>query len=328
MIELKNISKTYKIAKRETGFFGAFKSLFLRKFEYKQALKEANIKIDKGEIVGYIGPNGAGKSTTIKIMSGILTPDNNGGTCVINGFVPWKDRVKYVREIGAVFGQRSNLSWDVPVIDSFNLLKEIYKIDEQEYKKTLENLCEKLELKELLDRPLRQLSLGQKMKCEIAGALLHQPKILFLDEPTIGLDSVSKLAVRSFIKQINQETNVTIILTTHDMNDIEAVTNRIILVGKGQILFDGDFAEIKKRYSKVKVIELEFESEYENVEVEGYQILKHNKNTAVYKVENEDFKLTSFIEDVEKNFKISDINVKGVDLEEVISNLYKEFEIW
>ncbi len=327
MIEVNNISKTYKISKREKGFFGAFKSLFARKYEHKQALKDASFLIKEGEIVGYIGPNGAGKSTTIKIMSGILTPDDNGGTCVINGFVPWKNRVKYVKHIGAVFGQRSNLSWDVPIIDSFLLLKEIYKIPENEFNETLELLSEKLDLKELLHRPLRQLSLGQKMKCEIASALLHRPKILFLDEPTIGLDSVSKLAVRNFIKEINKETNVTIILTTHDMNDIEAVTNRIILIGKGQILFDGDFAEIKKRYSKVKTIEVEFEKDYENIELEGYQLLKHNKTSAVYKSEKENFKLTKFIEIVEKKFKISDINITGIELEEVISNLYKEFEI-
>jgi ABC-2 type transport system ATP-binding protein len=327
LIELKNISKTYKISKREKGFFGALKSLFARKYEHKQALKDASFSIKEGEIVGYIGPNGAGKSTTIKIMSGILTPDDNCGTCLINGFIPWKNRVKYVKHIGAVFGQRSNLSWDVPIIDSFLLLKEIYKIPENEFYETLEKLSTKLDLKELLNRPLRQLSLGQKMKCEIAAALLHRPKILFLDEPTIGLDSVSKLAVRNFIKEINKETNVTIILTTHDMNDIEAVTNRIILIGKGQILFDGDFEQIKKRYSKIKTIEVEFEKDYDNVEIEGYELLKHNKTSAVYKSEKENFKLTKFIELIEKKFKISDINITGIELEEIISNLYREFEI-
>lgn len=327
MIELKNISKTYKIAQRQNGFFGSLISLFHRKYQNKQALKNASFSIKEGEIVGYIGPNGAGKSTTIKIMCGILVPDNNGGTCVINGHTPWKDRIKYVKNIGAVFGQRSNLSWDVPVYDSFLLLKEIYNVPQDEFEKTLETLTQKLDLKEVLQKPLRQLSLGQKMKCEIAAALLHKPKILFLDEPTIGLDSVSKLAVRNFIKEINKETNVTVILTTHDMKDIEAITDRIILIGKGQILYDGSFEEIKKKYSKVKRIEVEFEKEYENVEIEGYELLKHDKTIAVYKNDLKEFKLTSFIEIVSRNFKVSDVNVSGVEIEEVISSLYKEYEI-
>ena len=328
MIELNNISKTYKIAERNKGFFGAFKSLFFRKYKYKQALKNASFKINEGEIVGYIGPNGAGKSTTIKIMCGILTPDNNGGTCEINGFVPWKEREKYVKHIGAVFGQRSNLSWDVPIIDSFQLLKEIYKIPNEMYESNLERLTTQLDIKDLLNIPLRQLSLGQKMRCEIAAALLHSPKVLFLDEPTIGLDSVSKLAVRNFIKTINKETNVTVILTTHDMNDIEALIDRVILIGKGQVLYDGPFVDIKNKYSKIKNIEVQFEQPQENVCLEGYEIVKQNHTSAVFKSDKENFKLTTFISDIEKKYKVSDVNVAGIEIEEVIASLYKEFGIW
>lgn len=244
MITMEHVSKSYKIAKRNAGFGEACKALFHREYEEIHALNDVSFTIQDGEMVGYIGPNGAGKSSTIKILSGILTPDS--GTCVINGRIPWKDRIAHVREIGVVFGQRSQLWWDVPVIDSFELLKDIYTISEQTYRSNLEELTELLDLGELLRSPARQLSLGQRMRCEIAASLLHSPKILFLDEPTIGLDAVSKLAVRDFIRRQNETHGTTVILTTHDMQDIEALTSRIILVGKGQILLDGTLEDIKK----------------------------------------------------------------------------------
>jgi len=271
MIRLDNVSKTYKVACREKGLVNAFKSLFKRKYKTIEALKNVSFTVNEGEIVGYIGPNGAGKSTTIKIMTGIISPTS--GNCEINGFNPAKDRQKYVREIGAVFGQRSNLAWDVPVIDSYELLKDIYRISDSEYEKNLKNLTEKLDLTGLLNLPLRQLSLGQRMRCEIAGALLHSPKILFLDEPTIGLDSISKLKVREFIKQMNKETKLTVILTTHDMNDIDALTNRIILIGKGQKLYDGSFEAIKEEYSKSVLVKVQMAEPYEKVEIKGYETL-------------------------------------------------------
>ena len=218
MIQLEGVSKTYKIAKRTTGLMSAAKSLFHREFTTVEALKDISFSIGAGEIVGYIGPNGAGKSTTIKIMSGILVPDT--GTCTIMGYTPWKNRTDYVKNIGVVFGQRSQLWWDVPVMDSFELLKDIYKVPQQEYKTTIDLLIETLELQDLIHSPVRQLSLGQRMRCEIAASLIHNPKILFLDEPTIGLDAVSKIAVRQFVKLINKEKGVSVILTTHDMNDI------------------------------------------------------------------------------------------------------------
>ena len=195
-------------------------------------------------MVGYIGPNGAGKSSTIKILSGILTPDS--GRALVDGRIPYQDRISHVREIGVVFGQRSQLWWDVPVIDSFSLLKDIYDISAVTYKQSLEELTALLDLSELLRSPVRQLSLGQRMRCEIAASLLHRPRILFLDEPTIGLDAVSKLAVRDFIKRQNKEHGTTVILTTHDMQDIEALAGRIILIGKGKILMDGTLADIQK----------------------------------------------------------------------------------
>lgn len=243
MIKVEHVCKTYKVSKREAGFKAAYKALFHKEYDEIKALEDVSFTIGDGEMVGYIGPNGAGKSSTIKILSGILTPES--GKCEIDGRTPWKDRIEHVRQIGVVFGQRSQLWWDVPVIDSFELLKDIYSVDINVYKHNLEELTFLLNLSELLKTPTRQLSLGQRMRCEIAASLLHNPKILFLDEPTIGLDAVSKLAVREFILKMNQTHGTTVILTTHDMQDIEALTNRIILIGKGKILLDGTIDDIK-----------------------------------------------------------------------------------
>ncbi|MDE7417325.1 MAG: ATP-binding cassette domain-containing protein [Lachnospiraceae bacterium] len=243
MIAMEHVCKSYKIAKRNAGFGEACKALFHREYEVIHALNDVSFTIHDGEMVGYIGPNGAGKSSTIKILSGILTPDS--GTVLVDGRVPFKNRIDHVREIGVVFGQRSQLWWDVPVIDSFELLKDIYLISDSQYKHSLDELTELLNLAELLRSPARQLSLGQRMRCEIAASLLHQPRILFLDEPTIGLDAVSKLAVRDFILKQNQTHKTTVILTTHDMQDIESLTQRILLIGKGQILMDGSLDDIR-----------------------------------------------------------------------------------
>ena len=243
MIAMEHVCKSYKIAKRNAGFVEACKALFHREYEVIHALNDVSFTIHDGEMVGYIGPNGAGKSSTIKILSGILTPDS--GTVLVDGHVPYKNRIDHVREIGVVFGPRSQLWWDVPVIDSFELLKDIYSISDACYRQSLEELTELLNLSELLRSPARQLSLGQRMRCEIAASLLHRPRILFLDEPTIGLDAVSKLAVRDFILRQNQTHKTTVILTTHDMQDIESLTSRILLIGKGQILMDGSLDDIK-----------------------------------------------------------------------------------
>ncbi len=326
MITLENVSKTYKVACREKGLWGAFKSLFKRKYKTIEALKNVSFTINEGEIVGYIGPNGAGKSTTIKIMTGIISPTS--GNCQINGYNPFKDRQKYVREIGAVFGQRSNLAWDVPVIDSYELLRDIYKIPQSEYEKNLSTLSEKLDLGEILNHPLRQLSLGQRMRCEIAGALLHSPKILFLDEPTIGLDSISKLKVREFIKEMNRETGLTVILTTHDMNDIDALTNRIILIGKGQKLYDGSFDAIKQEYSKSVLVKVQMSKQYDSVSIKGYETIGIEGNEVTLKnLPETTFSYVKLVQELEKNYEIVDISTKALELEEIIYSLYKEYEL-
>ncbi len=244
MIEVKDLRKTFRVARRDAGFAQAAKALFHREYDLIHALDGISFSIRDGEMVGYIGPNGAGKSSTIKILSGILTPDS--GQCLVNGRVPWKERTRHVREIGVVFGQRTQLWWDVPVIDSFELLKDIYAIPPETYRINVDELTQLLDLSDLLRTPARMLSLGQRMRCEIAGSLLHSPKLLFLDEPTIGLDAVSKLAVREFIRRLNQERRTTVLLTTHDMQDIEALASRILLIGKGKILLDGGLEDIRR----------------------------------------------------------------------------------
>lgn len=326
IIEFENICKDFKISVREKGIKGALKNLFKPQYKIVHALDNVSFSVEQGDIVGYIGPNGAGKSTTIKIMSGILNPSS--GNCYIDGYVPWKDRKNYVKNIGVVFGQRSQLWWDVPVIESFELLKDIYKIDKKTYDENLELLTKTLNLNEILTRPLRQLSLGQKMKCELAGALLHKPKILFLDEPTIGLDAVTKLAVRDFIKKINKEWGTTIILTTHDMNDIEALTNKIILIGRGKILYNGSFSAIKEKYGASKTINVQFSKSYDKVELEGYDVVSHNQNTAVLKnLDNVDFHVTDFMAKISEKYEIVDFSIQNLSVDEILAKLYKEYKL-
>jgi len=326
LIQFNNICKDFKISVRKKGFKNVILNFFKREHKTINALKNVSFEIEEGDIVGYIGPNGAGKSTTIKIMSGILTPTS--GECSIMGYCPWKDRRQYVKNIGVVFGQRSQLWWDVPIIDSFELLKDIYKIPNKEYNETLNELIETLNLKELLNRPLRQLSLGQKMKCELAGSLLHRPKLLFLDEPTIGLDAVTKLSVRKFIQQINQKWGTTIILTTHDMSDIEALTNKIILIGRGQILYNGSFSAIKQKYDNIKQIEIEFKHEYENLEFQNYEVVSHNKNMATIKnLPNVAFNTKDFINEISQKYEIVDFSVKSISVDEILAKLYTELDL-
>lgn len=265
MIVMENVTKTYRVAKRNAGFKEACKSLFSREYQEIRALDGVSFTIGDGEIVGYMGPNGAGKSSTIKILSGILTPDS--GVCSVDGRVPWKDRKAHVARIGVVFGQRSQLWWDIPVIDSFELLRDIYSVPKALYTQNLEELTELLQLSELLKTPTRQLSLGQRMRCEVAASLLHSPKILFLDEPTIGLDAVSKLAVRDFVKRQNREHGTTVILTTHDMQDISALAQRVILIGKGQILLDGTLDDIRREGGNAQDIDQAVANLYKRLDI-------------------------------------------------------------
>lgn len=324
MIELGHISKTFRVAKRNSGMGEALKALFHREYSYVHALSDISFKIADGEMVGYIGPNGAGKSSTIKVMSGILTPDS--GECRIDGLTPWKDRRRHVANIGVVFGQRSQLWWDVPVIDSFELLRDVYEVDNALYRRNLDELTELLGLAEILRTPTRQLSLGQRMRCEIAASLIHSPNILFLDEPTIGLDAVSKIAVREFIKSLNREKGTTVILTTHDMQDIEALTERILLIGKGRILLDGSLDELKQRNSKTKKITVSY-SKGRFSPSSGITLLSDKNGRAEFSVDSDVIGVSGAIEALIRNAEITDISVTGTTADELVVSLYKEFAI-
>jgi viologen exporter family transport system ATP-binding protein len=325
MIAVEGLCKTFKVAKRSAGFNAAVKAMFRREYIEIEALKEVSFNIHEGEVVGYIGPNGAGKSTTIKVMSGILLPDK--GKCSIMGRTPWNERIAHVKNIGVVFGQRSQLWWDVPVIDSFELLRDIYQIPAGEYRKNAEMLIETLDLKNIMNNPVRQLSLGQRMRCEIAASLLHSPRILFLDEPTIGLDAVSKIAVRRFIKSINREKKVTVILTTHDMNDIEALANRILLIGKGRILYDGDLESLKSRFGTNKTITIDFAENSKLPDIVGTKLLSWSSERASLLVDIKQKKVSEVIATLSETLELLDVTVENPPIEELVVQLYREYQI-
>ncbi|QMV41359.1 ABC transporter ATP-binding protein [Cohnella cholangitidis] len=255
-IDVHQLRKQFKVQKNREGLKGAIQDLFKREHTEVTAVKDISFQIPQGEICGYIGENGAGKSTTIKMLTGILVPTS--GKLVVNGYVPYKDREKFVQEIGVVFGQRSQLWWDIGVIESFRLLRKVYRVSEADFRHRLDELVETLQLQDLLNRPVRKLSLGQRMRCELVAALLHNPSILFLDEPTIGLDIVVKTEIREFLKRLNKEQGTTILLTTHDLQDIEALCSRVIMLDDGRIIYDGGLDELKSRWGKGREVQFQF----------------------------------------------------------------------
>jgi len=324
MIVLRNINKSFRVAKRQSGLGNAVKALFSREHERVHALQDVSFTITEGETVGYIGPNGAGKSTTIKILCGILTPDN--GFCEVNGLVPWKQRLRHVRDIGVVFGQRSQLWWDVPVIDSFELIRDIYKVDTALYKRNLDEMVELLDLSEIIKTPTRNLSLGQRMRCELVASLLHSPKILFLDEPTIGLDAVSKIAVRGFIKKLNAEHKTTIILTTHDMLDIEAITERILLIGKGRILLDGTMLELQKRFSGERKLIVDYNGKAPALSSD-MTLVEQKDGRIIISFDPEELPVSDAITYISAQVEVIDLSVSGITAEQMVAALYKEYKV-
>jgi len=324
MIQLQNINKSFKVAKRKAGLGRAVKALVSREHEIVRALQDVSFTVADGEMVGYIGPNGAGKSTTIKIMCGILTPDS--GTCLVDGRVPWRERIAHVKDIGVVFGQRSQLWWDVPVDDSFALIRDIYKVDETLYRKNRDELVELLDLSEILKTPARSLSLGQRMRCELAASLLHSPKTLFLDEPTIGLDAVSKIAVRQFIRERNRESGTTVILTTHDMQDIEALTQRILLIGRGKILLDGSLQALKQQTDACKTLIFEY-SGSEPMLCPGMTATEQRPGRLTAALDPAVCAVSEAIAHVAAQVEMQDISVSGISTEELVAKLYREYQI-
>ena len=324
-IKVDSITKTFKVAKRNSGLKAALKSFFKREYKEVEAVKNISFEIEKGEIVGYIGPNGAGKSTTIKMLSGILLPTS--GTITVNNLDPIKNRKKYVSKIGVVFGQRSQLAFDIPAEDTFDLLKDIYKLDNTEYQETKKNLIKLLGIEEVIKKPVRTLSLGERMRCEIASSLLHKPEILFLDEPTIGLDAISKKIVRDFIKKINKEDKVTVILTTHDMNDIEALAKRIILIGNGEILYDGNIKTLKTKYGSYKNIKIYTKDKINNQKIKG--IVKKTKKDDHYNfiIDSNIISISNFLSKLTKEYSIDDIEIDNESIDEVILKLYEDYSL-
>jgi ABC-2 type transport system ATP-binding protein len=322
-IVVEELVKTFYVAVRTAGLVGALAGLVKRQYRAVTALAGINFTIEPGELVGYIGPNGAGKSTTIKILSGILVPTS--GRCEVNGIVPWKERERHVARIGVVFGQRTQLWWDLPVIESFDLLKAIYRIPSAEYSKTRDELIALLQLERLLDIPVRQLSLGQRMRCDLAASLLHLPDILFLDEPTIGLDAVSKLAVRDFVKRVNREQGVTVILTTHDMDDIEALCDRIMVIGGGTILSDGSLERLRATVSGERRLIVDLLQPDEPFYEETARLVAREGSRVYLAFDPADIATAELIARITARHTVKDLLVENPPIEQLIARLYVQY---
>src|SRR3989338_1076912 len=321
VIIVKNLKKTYKTHNREQGLLNAIKSLVHRKYEYKEALKGISFEGEEGEILGLIGPNGAGKSTVIKALSGVLFPSS--GEVNVLGFIPWKDRIKYVKHIGVVFGQKEQLWWDIPAIDTFYLHKDLYEIDEKEFVKRLNEMVKVLQIEDIMKTPVRDLSLGERMKCKIVAALLHNPRLVFLDEPTIGLDIIAKERLVDFIKDINKKYNTTFIITTHDMQDIERLCKRIIIINHGEIIYEGFLEHIKDKYLKKKLIDVKFESQKSDFNLKGCKILNKTKYEIKIELNLEKNSIRNLVDYLLTNFEIVDITVQDPTIEEIIKTIYQ-----
>ncbi|MDO4357157.1 MAG: ATP-binding cassette domain-containing protein [Clostridia bacterium] len=314
-IVAENLGKRYKLYRR--------KGLLRREAVYKQALDGVSFQLNEGELVGYIGPNGAGKSTTVKILSGILTPDE--GRCTVMGVTPWQQRMRHVGHIGVVFGQKSQLWWDLPVRDSFELLKDIYRVPPDDYRASLKQLTELLRLDEIWDTPVRQLSLGQRMRADLAASLLHRPKILFLDEPTIGLDAVTKLTVRNFISQINRERGVTVILTTHDMDDVEALCSRVILIGGGKIMMDGDIGDLRRGHDE-RIMQCRTQRPLPDALPLPARCAHMNDGRAQLRFSPEQLPAAELIDYLNRNFGLLDVTVDNLPIDEIVARVYGELD--
>ncbi|EKQ52244.1 MULTISPECIES: ATP-binding cassette domain-containing protein [unclassified Clostridium] len=328
MIEVENLKKEFRMNKKYPGFKGAIKSFFSKEYTNKVAVDNISFKINDGEIVGYIGANGAGKSTTIKMMTGILTPTS--GKVLVNGKVPYKDRQDNAKNVGVVFGQKTQLWWDLPLSETFSLLKDIYEVEEEEYKKRMEFLNEVLDLEPFMLSPVRTLSLGQRMRADLAAAFIHNPKVIYLDEPTIGLDVVVKDKVRKAIKKINEDYETTVILTTHDLNDIEELCNRIIIIDSGRLIYDGGLKEIKEKYGYMTNIEIQMKQKIELDEVEYIKELDEenikldiNENKLTVTFNKNNTSTTEIIGRLMEKSNIIDFSVNETSIEEIVKKIYR-----
>jgi len=322
IIEVDGITKIYRQYKRFPGLAGAVRSLFTRQYTEETAVHNIRFSIEEGEAVGYLGPNGAGKSTMIKMMTGILVPTE--GALRVMGNVPHLSRKTNARQLGVVFGQRSQLWWDLPVLDSFDLHRSIYKLGERQYRDNVELCTELLGLADFLDKPVRQLSLGQRMRVEIAMSLLHEPRVLFLDEPTIGLDIVAKDHIREFLRTVNREKKVTIILTTHDMKDIEAICPRILVVNKGNLVYDGTVASLRQTLGNEQQVTIDFRHDPGEVDVEGLTLIEDEGVRKTFLTSRGGTAVFELISRMAQRYPVEDVSLEGADIDSVIRRLYQQ----
>ncbi|KEK21694.1 ABC transporter ATP-binding protein [Bacillus gaemokensis] len=329
VIEVQGLRKEFTAYSSRPGLKGAFRDLLNRNYKIVPAVNDVSFTVKQGEMVGYIGENGAGKSTTIKMLTGILTPTS--GQITVNGMNPHKQREEFVRTIGVVFGQRSQLWWDIAVQESFRLLKKVYGVSDKQYKEHMEHVIETLDIGPLLDKPVRKLSLGQRMRCELAAALIHNPPLLFLDEPTIGLDVLVKLKIREFLKEMNERYKTTILLTTHDITDIEALCERVIMLDEGNIMYDGSLEKLRSQWGAEKEIHFQFISpvSYQQLSMimpDSHVVWSEAKeeHTWIAKIPNEEVIISMLISKVVQAFQIKDLKINEVSTEEIIRNIYEE----
>ena len=321
-IVVEDLVKTFRVAERQPGMWGAIRGVVHRRHRVVRALDGVSFSLNPGELVGYIGPNGAGKSTTVKVLSGILVPDS--GRCEVLGRTPWRERIPTVRQIGVVFGQRTQLWWDLPVIESFDLLRDVYRVPPDKYVRTRDELIALLNLEDFLNVPVRQLSLGERGRCDLAAALLHSPRLLFLDEPTIGLDAVSKLAVRDFVKRLNRERGVTIILTTHDMDDIEALCTRVMVIGKGRVLSDGKLEDLRSRVTRERWLTVDLVEEDGDFSDPDVTLISREGRRVRLGFDPCRISAADLIGRVAARHAIRDLFVENPPIEEIVARLYSE----
>lgn len=321
IVEVKKLKKVYRINCRPKGLPGHIANLFVPKYRYKRAVDGIDISIKPGEAVGFIGANGAGKSTTIKMLCGILAQTEGSITSL--GYNPHKERKHYVANIGAVFGQKSQLAWDLPVIDSFDLLQKIYRIPKDEYKKKLDQFTDLLQMEEFIEQPVRQLSLGQKMRAEIAASLLHSPKLVFLDEPTIGLDVVAKERIREFVRHINRDLGVTIIFTTHDMQDIEKTCDRLIIIDEGKKIYDGSVDGIKKEFGGERRLIVQFKKDESISGLDNITIIDKKNHIKEFHFESSRVEIKDLIQDLLSRYDVVDLNISEPEIEDIVREIYE-----
>ena len=322
IIQVTNLSKHFRVQKYHRGFLSTLRNLTTREYHLVKAVDEISFHVNPGELVGYLGPNGAGKSTTIKMLTGLLVPTE--GEVIVNGFTPWKDRQRYVAGIGAVFGQRTTLWWDLPVIESLELLQYIYRVPQGRFQHNLAEYRRMLDLDVFLDKPVRTLSLGQRMRADLCAALLHEPALLFLDEPTIGLDVVAKERIRQFILHINKERGTTIVLTTHDLSDVEKLCERVMIIDHGKLLFDGLLDDLRERFGGKRKLVVDFSEEYVDFQVNGAEIESREGSRVTYLFKRGEVTASDLIGRISARFRIQDLQVQEPEIETTIRRIYEE----